>query len=282
MPSSAVGRWCFTSAIIILLTSSAFGQTVSSVQGPNPNELVRAVIANELKDQGGSRWMYRIDKDEEGKKTTKEVIETTQGSLDQLVAINNRPLSVTERRDETIRINPLVNNPAQQQRIEQARRKDAEQCRAVFKMIPDALLFSYGGRDGDLIKLTYRPNPNFQPPSREARVFHAMAGEMWVHESQHRLVRITGQLVDDVKFAGGLLGHLEKGGHFAVEQSELAPGQWNLTLMEIEMKGKALLFKNIALHQKESRKEFRAVPANLTLPDGAKLLRNEVVVAANY
>jgi len=149
-------------------------------------------------------------------------------------------------------------------------------------MIPDALLFSYAGRDGDLIKLTYRPNPNFQPPSREARVFHAMAGEMWVHESQHRLVRITGQLVDDVKFAGRLLGHLEKGGHFAVEQSELAPGQWNLTLMEIEMKGKALFFKNIAVHQKESRKEFRAVPANLTLPDGAKLLRNEVVVAANY
>ena len=70
---------------------------------------------------------------------------------------------------------------------------------AFFKMIPDALTFIYAGRDGDLIKLSYRPNPSFQPPSREARVFHKMQGGMWVHETQRRLVRMLGQLMANVK-----------------------------------------------------------------------------------
>jgi hypothetical protein len=57
-------------------------------------------------------------------------------------------------------------------------------------------------------------------------------------------VRILGRLIADVKFAGGLLGHLEKGGQFNVEQTELSANQWELTVMEVDMKGKATLLQN--------------------------------------
>jgi len=50
-----------------------------------------------------------------------------------------------------------------------------------------------------------------------------MEGEMWVHGTQRRLVRIRGRLITDVKFAGGLLGHLAKGGQFNVAQTEFIP-----------------------------------------------------------
>jgi hypothetical protein len=148
-------------------------------------------------------------------------------------------------------------------------------------MIPDALTFSYAGQDGDVIKLSYRPNPDFQPPSREARVFHEMEGEMWVHETQLRLVRIRGQLIGDVKFAGGLLGYLAKGGHFNVEQRELLSGQWDLTSMQVDMKGKALFFKIIAVQEREYRSDFRTVPDDLTLAEAAQMLTREVIEAAN-
>jgi hypothetical protein len=138
-----------------------------------------------------------------------------------LVAVDGRPLNAKEQQDEWERIENLIRNPGEQQRLEQTKRKDAEQCKGFVRMIPDALTFSYAGRDGSLIRLSYQPNPSFQPRSREARVFHEMEGDMWVHETQRRLVRIQGQLIADVKFAGGLLGHLEKGSHFQVEQREL-------------------------------------------------------------
>jgi hypothetical protein len=108
-----------------------------------------------------------------------------------------------------------------------------------------------------------------------------MEGEMWVNDSQKRLARIRGQLTAEVKFAAGLLGHLEKGGHFEVEQRELSPGQWELTFMEVKMKGKALFFKTIAVEEKELRSDFHTVPDGLTLTEAAGMLARQVLVAAN-
>jgi hypothetical protein len=277
-----LGNCAVTGLLALLLVGSAFSQS-SADPAISANDLVRAVVTNELTAQDGnhSRWMYHVDREEQGKKKAKEVVETGQGSLDRLVAVDGHPLTANEQQKETERIENLVKNPAEQQRLEQTKKKDAEQCRAFFKIIPDAFIFSYAGRDADLIKLSYYPNPSFQPPSREARVFHEMAGEMWVHERQRRLVRIRGQLIADVKFAGGLLGHLKKGGHFNVEQRELVPSRWELTVMEVDMKGKALFFKTIAVQEKEYRSDFRRVRDGLTLAEAADMLTKQIIVAAN-
>ena len=275
---------CTLAGLIALLPiSAAFGQSASAGPPVSANDLVRAVVANELKPQDGShgRWMYRVEREEQGKKKTREVVQTGLGSLDRLVAVNGQPLNAKEQKDEMARIGNLARNPAEQQRLEQTKEKDAEQCKTFFKLLPDALTFIYAGRDGDLIKLSYRPNPGFRPPSREARVFHEREGEMWVHETQRRLVRIRGHLMADVKFAGGLLGYLEKGGHFSVEQRELLPGHWDLTFMEVDMQGKALFFKTIAMKEKEYRSDFRTVPNGLTLAEAADMLIRQVIVAAN-
>ena len=48
-------------------------------------------------------------------------------------------------------------------------------------MLPDAFVFNYAGGDGNLVLAEiFRANPNFRPPSLEARVFMHMEGEMWV------------------------------------------------------------------------------------------------------
>lgn len=274
---------CVLGASIALLAGSlTFGQSGFPGDGLSANELARAAVANELQTQDGMiHWMYRVDEEKQGKKKTKEVVQTGQGSIDRLVAIDGQPLNGKEQQDESNRIENFVRNPVEQQRLEQVKRKDAEQCKVFFKMIPDALVFSYAGRDGDLIKLTYQPNPAFQSLSREARVFQEMGGEMWVHERQRRVARIRGQLIADVKFGGGLLGHLEKGGHFDVERREILPGQWELTFMEVNMKGKALFFKAIAVQEKEDRSDFRPVRDGLTLPEAADMLTKQSLVAAN-
>jgi len=276
-------RCALPGLLALLPLGTAVSQSPTARPALSANDLVRAVVANELKPQDGNhvRWIYRVEREEQGKKKTKEVVQTSQGSLDQLLAVDGKPLNVKAQQDEGERIRNLAKNPAEQQRREEAKKKDAKQCEAFFRMLPDALTFIYAGRDGDLIKLSYRSNPSFQPPSREARVFHEMEGEMWVHERQRRLVRIQGQLVADVKFGGGLLGYLEKGGHFSVEQRELSPGQWDLTSMEVDMRGKALFFKTIAVNEKEYRSDFRPVPDGLTLAEAADMLTKRVTVAAN-
>jgi hypothetical protein len=148
-------------------------------------------------------------------------------------------------------------------------------------MLPDAFVFNYAGGDGNLIKLSFRPNPNFDPPSLEARVFHDMEGEMWVDCKQERLAAFNGHLTQDVKFGLGLLGHLNKGGHFEVTQAEVVPGHWDMTTMSVEMTGKALLFKSIGVQKRESRRDFHQVPDDLTLTQAADILGRPIVVADN-
>ncbi len=216
----------------------------------------------------------------DGEQETREGVETKAGSLDRLIAIAGRPLSAGQQRDETERILRLSHNPEEQRKLEQTRRKDAQQCNAFLQMVPDAFLFDYAGESGDLIKLIFKSNPAFRPPSREGKVLHEMAGEIWVDAKQQRLVSIKGQLANEVKFAGGLLGHLEKGGQFTVKRTEVAPAHWEVTEMAVNMRGKALLFKTISVQQKELHQNFERVPDNLTMADAAALLLKQGLIAA--
>jgi hypothetical protein len=268
-------------AVVILLLASCIALAQSNTQ-LSPADLVKAVIHSELNSSEVTeiRWKYLLVKEVDSKQETREVVETKSGSLDRLIAIAGRPLSASQQHEETERILRLSHNPEEQRKLEQIRKKDAEQCDAFLKMVPEAFLFAYAGEGGGLIKLTFKPNPNFRPPSREGKVLHEMAGEIWVDAKQQRLVSINGQLVNEVKFAGGLLGHLEKGGQFAVKRVELMPGHWEVTDVAVNMRGKALLFKTISVQQKELHRNFERVPDDLTMTDAAAILLREALVAA--
>lgn len=275
-------KWSCAYLFIVSLAGVASSQSFPAGE-QSPNGLVRATVANELRTQAASEphWMYHAERKEQGKTTEQEVIQTVQGSIERLVSVDAHRLSANQEVEETNRIQSLVRNVAEQRRIEQTRKKEAQQCEELFKLIPEAFIFSYAGTERSLVKLNYQPNPDFQAPTREARVFHELTGEMWIDATQHRLVRMRGQLMGNVKFAGGLLGYLQKGGHFDVEQQELSPSQWELTSLDVDMQGKAFVFKAIAIHQKELRTNFRTVPGTLRLADAAEMLTKHVILAAN-
>jgi hypothetical protein len=274
-------RMMFGLVILLLVSLTATAQSQSNVQ-LSPADLVKAVIRSELNtsDVVEIRWKYLLVKEVDGKEETREVVETKSGSLDHLIAIAGRPLTDGQQHDETERILRLSHNPEEQRKLEQTRRKDAEQCNRFLQMVPDAFAFEYAGESGGLTKLTFKPNPAFRPPSREGKVLHEMAGEIWVDAKQQRLVSINGQLVNEVKFAGGLLGHLEKGGQFSVKRAEIAAGHWEVTEMTVDMRGKALLFKTIAVQQKELHRNFNRVPDDLTISDAAALLLKQSLIVA--
>ena len=273
-------RMMFAGVMLLLVPRMALAQSRAEAW-LFPADLVKTVIGNELNtsDVREMRWKYLLVKEVDGKQETREVVETKSGSLDRLIAIAGTPLTDGQQRDETERILRLSHNPEEQRKLEQTRRRDAEQCNAFLQMVPDAFLFEYVGESGGLIKLTFKPNPGFRPPSREGKVLHEMAGEIWVDAKQHRLVSINGQLVNEVKFAGGLLGHLEKGGQFAVKRAEIAPGHWEVTEMAVNMRGKALLFKTISVQQRELHRNFDRVPDDLTISDAASLLLKQSLIA---
>ena len=267
---------------IILLGSAVLSQSDSGILGVSANDLARRVITDELNFQDDhTNWMYRLEKEEYGKKQVEEIIETKEGSLSRLLSINGQSLTAKQQKEEDQRVQELMTSRSAKRKLQRALDAETLQGRRLFKMLPDAFLFNYAGGDGNLLKLSFRPNPNFHPPSLEARVFHDMEGEMWVDCKQKRLAGFNGRLTQEVKFGLGLLGHLDKGGHFEVRQAEVVPGHWDMTTMSLAITGKALLFKSIAVQKMERRRNFQQVSDDLTLSQAADILNGHVVVADN-
>jgi hypothetical protein len=225
--------------------------------------------------------MYRLEKEQYGKKQVEEIVETKEGSLSRLLSINDLPLTAKQQLEEDQRVRELMTSRSAQQKLRRALDAETLQGRRLFKMLPDAFVFSYAGGEGTLVKLSFRPNPNFHAPSLEARVFHDMEGEMWIDCKQERLAAFDGHLTQTVKFGFGLLGHLDKGGHFEVRQAEVVPGHWDITTLSLEMTGKALLFASIGVQKKENHQDFHRVSDDLTLTQAADILNRSIVVADN-
>ncbi len=267
---------------IILLGSATLSQSDSGLPGVPAADLARQVITNELKFQDDhTNWMYLLEKEQFGKKQVEEIIETREGSLSRLLSINGQPLTAKQQVEEDQRVQELMTNRSAKRKLQRSLVAETLQGRRLFKMLPEAFVFNYAGVDGNLVKLSFRPNPNFHPPSLEARVFHDMQGEMWVDCKQERLAAFNGRLTQEVKFGLGLLGHLDKGGHFEVTQAEVVSGHWDMTTMSLAMTGKALLFKSIAVEKTEKRRDFQQVSDDLTLTQAADILNAHVVVADN-
>lgn len=80
-----------------------------------------------------------------------------------------------------------------------------------------------------------------------------------------------GRLKNEVHF--GILGHLYPGGTFDVRQAEIGSDHWEMTLLRVNMRSKALFFKTINVQQDEVRSHFRQVPDNLTLTQAKEILQ---------
>ena len=266
---------------IILLGVPVRPQSVPSSQ-VSANDLARRVVTNELNFQDDHiKWMYRLEKEQYGKKQVEEIVETKEGSLSRLLSINDRPLTAKQQLEEDQRVRELMRSRSAQQKLRRTLDAETLQGRRLFKMLPDAFVFSYSGGDGNLVKLSFRPNPSFHAPSLEAHVFHDMEGEMLVDCKQERLAAFDGHLTQPVKFGFGLLGHLDKGGHFEVRQAEVVPGHWALTTLSLAMPGKALLFASIGVQKRETHRDFQLVSDDLTLAQAADKLNRAIVVADN-
>jgi hypothetical protein len=241
-------------------------------------ELLRRAVDGELQAKDQSHWMYEVRAEESGEQKVKWVVETPAGDMYRLESVDGRRISSAQEDQETRRIGALMQTPEAQKKQWHVQEEDAHQTERMFRLIPEAVLAHYGVREGDLVELIFEPNPNFHPSSHEGVVFHAMAGRIWINEKENRLAEIEGHLIREVKFGGGLLGYLDQGGEFHVRQIETSPGHWEISLLRVNMRGKALFFKTISVQQNESRSKFQRVGDNITLSEAAKELQKRCAI----
>jgi len=182
--------------------------SLASSQPQDARAFVRAVVANELAADASdhSLWMYRDDNKVPDGHTVKLVIETSQGDLSKTIERDGHPLTPQAQREDEQKMDSFVQDAELRQRQKRRHEQDGEKANALTKSLPDAFLWTFAKQDSDETTLRFEPDPQFRPPTREARVFAAMAGVMVVNTSQKRIQELKGTLTRDVNFGFGLLG----------------------------------------------------------------------------
>ena len=279
----------FSLAGIGATSRPAIAQAISAEPSPSPSlvQLVRATVAKEVAaaNDTSMKHKFRDYKTSAQGSQTRIYVETREAMAGMTIAYNEKPLTPEQLQGEQGRLAGLVSNPQQLEHKRRQEKEEADHTLSIVRALPDAFLFEYDGtepgtatlgREGArLVRLKFRPNPSYRPPSHVEDVLVGMKGVLLIDPEAHRIARIDGTLFKEVTFGWGILGHLDKGGHFLVEQQGLGDGSWDVSRMSLKFNGKILLFKTIAMRSDEVFSNFQRVPADTSFAQGVQMLNAE-------
>jgi len=266
-----------------------FGHSAQGAQLPPipPGELVRRIVQNEVKasQDDSVHHMFLSRKETAHGSQAKLYCETKDAMAGMAVAYDGKPLTREQRQGEEARLDQLMKDPEELKRKRQREKEDADRIGRIVRAMPDAFLFEYDGtepgtpgygKEGEeVVRLKFRPNPKYDPPTRTEQVLEGMQGYLLIDAKKNRIAKIDGTLFRDVSFGWGILGHLDRGGHFQVEQGDVGDGSWDLRRMSLAFTGKILLFKRIDIKSTEVYSDFHPVPSGLTFAQGVELLKKQ-------
>jgi hypothetical protein len=251
-----------------------------------PGDLIRRASQNELEASAHlPRYMFLTRKQSTHYSSLKLYVQTNEAIAGRVIAYNDQPLTPQQRQEEDARIQRFLDNPTEMRAKQKEERENRDRINKILKALPDAFLYEYDGfepgtgtygRQGaELLRLRFRPNPDYDPPSRIEQVLTGMTGSALVDWKRQRLARMEGTLLKDVSFGWGILGHLDKGGSIVLEQTNVANDTWIMSRISIRLTGKVLLVKSIRYNQTESSTDFQKVPEDLTFAQGVALLKKQ-------
>jgi hypothetical protein len=239
--------------------------------------LVQAVLQTEITaaQDPTHPMQYRLHKVSPRLATTKQIIETKDGDVARLLSINDGPLSPQDEQNEETRLQGLLNDPSLQRHRQQREQGDTERARKVIRALPEAFRYTYAGigetPQGPSYRLSFQPNPSFDPQDLEAQVLKGMAGELWIDVAQHRVTRLEGKRIHDVDYGWGILGKLDQGGTLLLDQTDVGNHQWRTTHMVLIMNARFLI-KTVKLDTTLDLSQFEPVAAGMSYRKAIQML----------
>jgi len=281
-------RWIVVAAVVGFI-QLGWGTQLPTI---SPAELVRKIVQNEVRASEGPSAAHMFVSRKEGThgSQTRLYCETKDAMAGMAIAYDGKPLTPEQRQAEEARLEQLMKDPEELRKKREREKQDADRATRIVRAMPEAFLYEYDGTEpskpgmgqegDDLVRVRFRPNPKYDPPSRTEQVLEGMQGYMLIDTNKQRIARIDGTLYKEVGFGWGILGHLDKGGHFLVEQGDVGDGTWDMLKMSLAFSGRILLFKHFDMKSNETLSDFRPVPKALTFAQGVDLIKKQESVLA--
>src|SRR5579883_629088 len=191
------------------------------------------------------RTHIELGSNDEPKKTTTDTYQVTRGAdgsiYRRLVSKNGQSVKLTKP-----------------EKVYARSRKDEE------KIINDVFagydMRIIGREDVDgrpAIRIEFNPRRDYNPNTREGRIMRRVAGQAWVDEADHQLVRLDAEAIDTISIGFGLLAKLQKGAKIQAERRKVNNEAWLPSQTEVSLSARILLLKGLHLREVREYSDYK-------------------------
>ena len=247
---------CRFVALVLFWVPSAFPPLLAQ----SPKELMTDACQNELQQRKqNALWVSQVQRLSAEHVYREQEIDTVEGTIRPLLSIDGHPPSPSEQKRDEDRLRQL-----QKTRLTLKKNQEAAEQKVddLLRAIPDMFIYEDQGKQGSLERLAFAPNPAYKPTSYQEAALHALSGVVLIDLREKQVAQFSGTLTQQVEFAHGLLGHLDKGGMIEVNRVRLSPGLWETSSFRTDLDGRFAIFENMNKQIAETRSDFEPL-----LPD---------------
>ena len=273
-------------AWLVVTTLTACAGIASAQTPPSPQILAMqtprwwadAGGANEEKivnDTGIAPLRYRVRKVDAKGDTTREVMESREGTVARLVQRNGAPLTPEEDAAERDRLNEILSSPEAFLRHHRRDKAALSYATELIHAMPEAMLWSYApgqpqvqAASGPQIVLDFLPDPHYKPRSLVTEGLTGIAGRIWIDERTRCVVRIQGSILHPVDFGwGGMLARINEGGTVAFEQMPAGPQRWLFSQLEEHISIREVMVRTVKENTRMNAWDVQPLPAQISFQD---------------
>jgi hypothetical protein len=273
----SMGQW----GVVLLMTCAGAGMARGQSAPKTPFDaagLVRRAVQHRLDaDASHPLLRYVLRKKDAKRETTKEIIETKDGDVARLIAVDGKPLDAEAERSEMERLDFLAGHPEMEERRHRSETRDQARIDRLLKLFPDAQIYTFEGivpcESGQCYRLSFAPNPKFERRDFESDFLLGFAGVLWIDQAQERMTRLEAHSIADIDFGFGILGKVNKGGTAELKQADVGGHEWKMTGLKVNLTGKALMVKSLEVQIDEVASDFSPVASGMNYRDAIEMLK---------
>ncbi len=262
---------------------------LASAQGsqPTPAGPVRAWVdaaasnqAQLINQEDNIPVRYRIHKVDAKGSSTREVIETREGTVARLMERNGAPLTADENNAERQRLQDILDSPSSFLGKRQRERGARSYALELIRNMPQAMIWTYApgqpqlpNARGAQIVVDFVPDPKFKPPTIITEGLTGIAGRIWIDAETRCVVRIQGHILHPVDFGwGGFLARISEGGTVELEQAEASDRRWLYSHLSEHLTIREVMVHTVRENTVMDASDVHVLPAPVSFRDAIRAL----------
>lgn len=264
-------------AKLFLLAAMAGLAWTANVPAPNVTEIVERSTQQTTANWNQSLDYSFVERDAMRKHDSKssiktyEVLQIDGSPYNRLSAIDDKPLSGSERDKEDRKLRDEVQRRQRESEHERTRRVDKylkarRQDRALLDGMLEAFDFGLIGHevlDGrECWVMDAKPKSGYQPKSKEGKVLAGMRGRFWIDQVSGNWVKVQAEVYQTVSLSG-FFAKVRPGTRFLLEQEPVSGSLWLPKRLITEVSASALGFINENYVQDETYSNYKLMPEAL-------------------